>query len=352
MSLDTVLKIGNILRNSKEKMSFSNAVASCPKDNKGCWPFCLCLPVDKDLNIIFDKASIVPENKRNNLYYLKYKTSGNDTSCKYMFGDIYYSVKGTLGNNGAISISEDGNYRLAKSQSSFDKGNADYKSICSSSDFSPEEKKVFQQLRTGLAKEQILIERILKYAPAIIKYFENENVSSFKEYIENEDNLKDICCTINKENNKKELKKSGKAKSEEELLRLNSASIFLHFSYEDSNGNEKSWYDFSNMLELVIREMQKKYVDDKNKERLVLKKSLWPTICSGDDKNDIQFPNFVLENRYKTRVFTESEIEDLFYGVSYAKKGKMISGSEYKLIVLPFGKNLKADDLKLFVMCK
>lgn len=56
MSLDTVLKIGNILRNSKEKMSFSNAIVSCPKDNKGCWPFCLSLPVDKDFNIIFDKA--------------------------------------------------------------------------------------------------------------------------------------------------------------------------------------------------------------------------------------------------------------------------------------------------------
>lgn len=208
---------------------------------------------------------------------------------------------------------------------------------------------MFQQLRTGLAKEQILIERILKYAPAIIKYFENENVSSFKEYIENEDNLKDICCTINKENNKKELKKSAEAKSEEELLQLNSASIFLHFSYEDSNGNEKSWYDFSNTLELVIREMQKKYVDDKNKERLVLKKSLWPTICSGDDKNDIQFPNFDLGNRYKTRVFTESEIEDLFYGDEYAKKnGKKISDSKYKLIVLPCGDNLKAEDLKLF----
>ena len=123
----------------------------------------------------------------------------------------------------------------------------------------------------------------------------------------------------------------------------------MHFSYEDSNGNEKSWYDFFKTFELVIRNMQYEYVDDKNKERLVLKKSLWPTICSGDDKNDIQFPNFVLENRYKTRVFTESEIEDLFYGVSYAKKGKMISGSEYKLIVLPFGKNLKADDLKLFI---
>lgn len=209
--------------------------------------------------------------------------------------------------------------------------------------------KKFQQIRTGLAKELTLIERILKYAPAIIKYFENENVSSFKEYIENEDNLKNICCTINKENNKKELEKLKEAKSDEELLLLNSSSIFLHFSYEDCNGEKKSWYDFSNTLELVLQKMYKEYVDDKNKERLVLKKSLWPTICSGDKKNDIQFPNFDLKNRYKTRGFTESDIEDLFYGVSYAKKGKMISGSEYKLIVLPFGKNLKADDLKLFI---
>lgn len=352
MSLDTVLKIGNILRNSKEKMSFSKNIVSCPKDEKGCWPFCLCLPVDKDFNIIFDKASIVPENKRNSLFYLKYITSNNDKSFKYIYGDIYYTVKGALGKNGSINEPKEcGYYRLAasKSGSSFNIGTATCKEIYSSPDFSPEEIKEFKQIRTGLAKELTLIERILKYAPAIIKYFENENVSSFKEYIENEDNLKNICCTINKENNKKKLDKLKEAKSDEELLLLNSASIFLHFSYEDSNGNEKSWYDFSNTLELVIREMHKKYVDDKNKERLVLKKSLWPTICSGDDKNDIQFPNFDLENRYKTRVFTESEIEDLFYGDEYAKKnGKKISDSKYKLIVLPCGDNLKAEDLKLF----
>ena len=346
MSLDTVLKIGNILRNSKEKMSFSNAVASCPKDNKGCWPFCLCLPVDKDFNIIFDKASIVHENQRNNLYYLKYKTSGNDTSCNYMFVYIYYSVKGTLGNNGSISISEDGNYRLAKSQSSFDKGNADYKSICSSLDFSIEEITEFKQIRTGFGREQTMLERILKYAPAIICYFENQN-GSFKEYIDNEDYLKNICCTINKENNKKKLEKLREAKGDEELLQLNSASIFLHFSYEDGNGDEKSWYDFSKTFELITRKMLKEYVAE-TKRGLVLNKNLWHTICSGDKKNDIQFPNFDLENRYKTRGFTESDIEDLFYGVPYAKKGKMISGSEYKLIVLPFGNNLKADDLKLF----
>lgn len=351
MSLDTVLKIGNILRNSKEKMNFSNAVASCPKDNKGCWPFCLCLPVDKDFNINFDKASIVPENQRNSLYYLKYKTSGNDTSCKYMYGDIYYSVKGTLGNNGAISISEDGNYRLAKSQSSFDKGIADYKSICSSLDFSTKETEELVQIRTGLEKERILLERILKYTPAIIKYFENEH-SSFKKFLENEDDLKDICCSINKESNKKKLEKMNAYQDDENeynsfLLRLNSASIFLHFSYEDGNGYVNSWYDFANSLQLITRKMLKEYVTD-TKEGLVLNKNLWHTICSGDKKNDIQFPNFDLENRYKTKSFSDSEIEDLFYGVTYAKKGRRIYDSEYKLIVLPCGNNLKAEDLKLF----
>ena len=351
MSLDTVLKIGNILRNSKEKMSFSNAIVSCPKDNKGCWPFCLFLPVDKDFNVIFDKVSEVPENRRNSLYYLMYKTSTSDSVCRYIYGDIYYSFKGTLGKNGSINKPvEGGNYRLMESPSSFDKGTATCNEICSLSGFSPEGTNEFQRMRTGFAKEQTLIERTLKYAPAIIKYFEYVNVSSFKEYIENEDNLKNICCTINKENNKKKLEKLGEANGEEELLLLNSASIFLHFSYEDGNGNEKSWYDFSNTLELVIREMHKKYVEDVkgNKERLVLKKSLWPTICSGDKKNDIQFPNFASENKYKTRFFTESEIEDLFYVDQYAKNGKTICDSEYELIVLPCGDNLKAEDLKLF----
>lgn len=351
MSLDTVLKIGNILRNSKEKMSFSNAVAACPKDNKGCWPFCLCLPVDKDFNIIFDKASIVPENQRNSLFYLKYKTSGNDTSCKYMYGDIYYSVKGTLGNNMSTTISEDGNFRLANSQSSFDKGTAEFKSICTSNDFSSKETEELVQIRTRLEKEQILIERILKYAPAIIKYFENEH-GSFKKFIENEDDLRDICCSINKENNKKKLEKFNAYQDDENennsfLLRLNSASIFLHFSYKNGNGDVKSWYDFANSLQLITRKMLKEYFTD-TKEGLVLNKNLWHTICSGDKKNDIQFPNFDLENRYKTRSFSESDIENLFYGVTYAKKGRMIYGSEYKLIVLPCGNNLKAEDLKLF----
>lgn len=140
MSLDTVLKIGNILRNSKDKMNFPNAVVSCREDNKGCWPFCLSLPVDKDFNVIFDKVSEVPENRRNSLYYLMYITSNNDRVCRYIYGDIYYSVKGTLSKNGSINKpKEDGYYRLGESQNktSFNNGNDKYEKICSSSDFSP-----------------------------------------------------------------------------------------------------------------------------------------------------------------------------------------------------------------------
>ena len=272
-----------------------------------------------------------------------------------MFGDIYYSVKGTLSNNGAISISEDGNYRLAKSQSSFDKGNADYESICSSLDFPIEETTELKLIRTGFGREQTMLERILKYAPAIICYFDNQK-GSFKEYIDNEVNLKKKCILINKEDNKKKLEKLNAYKNDVDddeeyqnfLLRLNNASIFIHFSYEDGYGHAKNWCDFSKTFELVTRKMLKEYVSE-TKGGLVLNKNLCHTIYSGDKKNDIQFPDFDLENRYKTRGFTESDIEDLFYGVTYAKKGKMISGSEYKLIVLPFGKNLKADDLKLFI---
>lgn len=66
--------------------------------------------------------------------------------------------------------------------------------------------------------------------------------------------------------------------------------------------------------------MLKEYFTD-TKEGLVLNKNLWHTICSGDKKNDIQFPNFDLENRYKTRSFSESDIENLFMALHMLRRG-------------------------------
>lgn len=104
-----------------------------------------------------------------------------------------------------------------------------------------------------------MLERILKYAPAIIFYFENQS-GSFKEYLDNEVNLKNICCLINKEDNKKKLEKLNAYKKDVDddeeyqnfLLRLNYASIFIHFSYEDGSGHTKNWYDFPKRLNLSL----------------------------------------------------------------------------------------------------
>lgn len=96
---------------------------------------------------------------------------------------------------------------------------------------------------------------------------------------------------INKEDNKKKLEKLNAYKNDVDddeeyqnfLLRLNNASIFIHFSYEDGYGHAKNWCDFSKTFELVTRKMLKEYVSE-TKGGLVLNKNLWHTICSGDKK--------------------------------------------------------------------
>jgi len=70
----------------------------------------------------------------------------------------------------------------------------------------------------------------------------------------------------------------------------------------------------------------------------VLKKTLYKTLCSGDTQNDIQFPAFTVGNKYKSKGFQDSELQDLFYVVDYANKGQLIPETDIKLIVLPRGK--------------
>ena len=55
---------------------------------------------------------ITAENERDKLYYLKYKTSNNDSSIKYIFGDIYYEKKTSIKRDGSMSLSEGGFYKL------------------------------------------------------------------------------------------------------------------------------------------------------------------------------------------------------------------------------------------------
>ncbi|MGE5316594.1 MAG: hypothetical protein ACM3ME_01265, partial [Chloroflexota bacterium] len=58
------------------------------------------------------------------------------------------------------------------------------------------------------------------------------------------------------------------------------------------------------------------FVDD-TVDGLVLKKSLYKTLCSGDKKNDIQFPTFSGTCKYKSKYFEKNTLQDLFYAIDY-----------------------------------
>ena len=345
MSLDTVLKIGRLLRSSSRRLDFFSYVAPCPKDAKGNYPLCLDIPINENYDIDFDKISKVSEQKCDKLYYLKYKTSDKDTSTKYIYGDIYYSVSGKMSINGkTVSITEGGNYRLGiigldgkNKGNAFDKAEDEFESICQQNNA-----KELVNLRHSIERDRSALEKMMKFMPAVIQFFElgKEKKQSFYNFINQKDQvLKAICCKLNEGRvKKKELEKFNKL-NEDDKLKLNTGRLYFHFSYQG-----KQWYEFTETFEIITKKMLNEFVLS-TENGFVLQKTIWPTLCSGDKKNDIQFPGFSLSGRYKSRSFTSEELEDLFYAVPYAKKGILIPATDYKIVVLPRGENITVEDL-------
>ena len=88
MSLDTVLKIGKVLRESKDNLKNFKYVNSCPKNKDGEYsPTCISIPIKEDLSIDWNKIKLLPENEKSLLFCLKFKTSDKDSLVKYIFGD-------------------------------------------------------------------------------------------------------------------------------------------------------------------------------------------------------------------------------------------------------------------------
>lgn len=344
MSLDTVLKIGRLLRNSSRRLDFFSYVAPCPKDAKGNYPLCLDIPINENYNIDFDKISIVPEREREKLYYLNYKTSDKDSSTKYVYGDIYYSVSGNMSRNGKPdSVTEGGNYRLGtidpngkNKGNAFVKAEGEFKSICQQ----PDNVEELVRMRQSFERGRSVLEKMMKYMPAVIHFFEEGEKKSFYNFINQEDqDLKAICCKLNEGRvKKKELEKFNKL-NEDDKLKLNTGRLYFHFSYQG-----KQWYEFTETFEIITKKMLNEFVLS-TENGFVMQKTIWPTLCSGDKKNDIQFPGFSLSGRYKSRYFSSEEIKDLFYAVPYAKKGNLIPATDYKIVVLPRGENITAEDL-------
>lgn len=357
MSLETVLRIGNALRSSNDSLHHFKYVEACPVDKDGNYPFCIAVPVTESFVIDWNNLKSVPENKREKLYHLRFKTSNSDSLMKYIYGDIYYLKKTTIKKNGKTETVEGGAYRLENREgkgafklSSFNRGEEDFQSIVNIED---KENLMLFQFRNSLNKDLSILETILDNIPAVQYFVENKNGDTFLlEFLNDNSKVQEAHINqVRQVTSKPNLKKMGVDLTDEiisendrkKLLQIGTGEIFVHFEFP----NNKSWYDYKDDLNLVTEKMLQDFVDN-TENGLVLKKTLYKTLCSGDKKNDIQFPDFKQEAKYKSKGFEDESMLDLFYGIDYSNKGSFIPNTDIKIIVLPNGDNLNAEDYLSF----
>ncbi len=355
MSLDTVLKIGKALRESKDNLKNFKYVNPLPKDKKGNYlPTCLSIPVKEDFSIDWNSLSFVRENEQPSLFYLKFKTSDNDSSMKYVFGDIYYAKVSKIKKDGSIEKKEGGYYRLgspngkqAQQKSSFERGQADFEDIVKNYKGS-----ILKRFRNSLANNLDVLAIILDNISAVEGFLFDTPETTFLEFLYDELALsKAAIKRIHNKTSKQILNKLGIESTftdltdseKEKLLKFDHGDIFIHFDFPEN----LHWHQYKEELKLITDKMLSDFVE-KYPNGLVLKKTLYKTLCSGDKKNDWQFPDFSIANKHKSKAFTNDEIQDLFYAIDYSSKGKLISGTDIKIILLPRGKNLKAEHFEEF----
>lgn len=381
MSLDTVLKIGKAFRASTNGLKRFKYVKECPKDTDKSSIIRLSLPVNEEFSFDFDNITeitdeniIGSETTDPKLYYLTFKTSDNDSSPKkYLFGDIFYEV----------IEGKESNYKtsLIDGESSF----KNWESYV--------EKELLTKIKNPKLKEADLTQ--LKTS-ALHSFYSNIFVKSFRNgFLESENEIQNILyygqavqsivlkggCSrkiLNDELHLRELtgnfiftsilnEKKGRSKFEkiyknetisweeikdskeniDKLLTLYSTKVFLHFDFSKIELNSPWWYNNINAVDDVLNIFCESFSEN-TINGYVLNKTLYKTLCSGDQKNDKQFPGFDLESKFKSKYFHNEEIRDLFYAIDLSKKAVLYPIDDVKLIVLPYGENLTSEDYDSF----
>lgn len=364
MSLDTVLQIGKTLRSSNEGLRYFQYIKQCPSDTDKETILRLNIPVNEDMTFDWNNVQLVPENQIKNLFYLTFKTSDSDGLVKYLFGDIYFELNSKVNNNGNIENKEGGFYRLPNEdahglyqKSSFHRASEDFQNI--KQDYNNKypgnnaDDWILTKFRESFYENEYIFQRILRYIPALKVYFSNNQYVNFKEFLENKELIKNYFLKNVIETKSKNIEKAFGENFDandpdhanyEKLKKLGSGKIFLHFDF-----NGEHWYNFHSELDLITEKMLGDFFEN-DKNEYVLKKTLYKNLCSGDKKNDMQFPGLMNSSKYKSKSFSENEAKDLFYAKEYSEKALFyIKSTDIKLIVLPRGDNLQASDYTEFL---
>lgn len=145
--LDTLLHIGKTLRESENGLKHHRYIIPAPERNEKTNIIYLVLPVKDDFSLDFENLQSSDDEyliKNNKLFYLRYKTSDNDSSVKYLWGDILYWINKD-GN-------EQGTYRIDKKKNAFIRAERD-------EDFFVDT--AINKFRASFARERTRIEELL-----------------------------------------------------------------------------------------------------------------------------------------------------------------------------------------------
>lgn len=370
MSLDTVLQIGKVLRNSENSLKYFKYVEPCPKDRYTNRPIYITIPVNH-VNFSFDweKLNFTKENEYEYLMYLKFKTSDSDNNpIKYLFGDIYYGLDKGSDKGGWFKLTKTKNKKGDITTHSFYEGEKFANELLNKNS----NLDILTKFRKSFEANLSVIENILKYHIGI-ELVKEEYTKLNINILEDETEM--MRCSAHKIFNslreKKQYKKEIKKVLKRDIIdwseviesdyinlwKAYTGSVFLHFEF--SNPDQRYWYDYSEVVSEIQHLIYQKFSsrreiekEGKNAIYYVFDSYLYKNLCTGTEDNDKQSPGFNNDTKYKSKAFSFRELQDLFYGDRHcSKESKLvsISGTDIQIIVLPLGDNLKEKDYRDFL---
>lgn len=331
MSLSTILEIGKILRtDSTNPISHFKYAVKAPKETNKQHIISFVIPVEEDFTFRLDKLRLTNEKERESFYYLRYKASDSDTSdAKYIFGDIYYNVSckiKELKTKNDSSDDEKCSFSVSHSDNSGDyvlfKSNAFTNGVKARERIlhvaSEKEKSALCKYWSQFSTVKDSIEKILLYAPILENNIECEDLEQiYKDYAFN--HFKKSIKRISKYKKVETIDQLSKV-DKDEIAKCFDHSVFIHFEFT----GKKQWFKMDEMLRPIFTSLNNEITEEQTGGRIIMTKTLFQTLCSGDKKNDIQFPDFLPSNSYKSFSF---ENEKSFNNFLYA--GKIIRKSRY-----------------------
>ena len=326
MSLSTLLHIGHILNpDNNSQRTNSNQISnfrflSSPQQHEHSYWF--SVDMHSDYSIDWTTFKIIPEKQKQHLCYFKSKTSDQDSSTPtYIFGDISIVKKGKEGKKDSLELFKDTIKECKK--------NSIVGYLFKKKKTRDSVKKYLTDKDDGNTLADVLCQhpiicfwrQIYRDSDTIRRYIDNAPAEDAKlnNNIENKD----------KEGENKGKKKKGTGKSAE-------YHVFLHFEFKGSETGS-NWYEQEKCCKDIFNYMKSK-ITSKTENGIVMDKSIYPTVCSGEEKNDIQVPGFSLANRYKAFSFKDDmQLNDFLYadGVRHQYK-KTIWGTNMKILILPW----------------